>query len=207
MKRYAAIAATVLVCLGLGVYAQTPPEPARPLNSATQTSYDNTTSGLASTTVQGALGEVASLVADGTGVSIGNRATGGMIYNQCDEGSTSAIEVLAGANAAFVTFIMAVDGSEQGFFKVESPWGAYDFQPLTHTLWPSAPSPVITTTLTSGLFTAALSTDAAAFNVAAGLTSDPITVYVAPGMALHIYSPVNNCWTVDVGIVVAEVQP
>jgi hypothetical protein len=209
MSRLKLLLATAFAVLWIAAvsFSQDAPRPTVPVGSAAGITYDNTNSGLASVNQQDATDELASLIADGTGVVISNRATGGMIFNQCDEGVTSGIEVLAGDNAAFVTFYMSVDGSEQGYFKVEDPWPAYDYQLITHTLWPASATPALTTTMTSGLFDAALSTDAAAFNVAEQGTADPITVFVGAGQALHIYSPVNNCWTVDMGFVVAEVAP
>lgn len=207
MKRLAAFAATALVCLVVGAQAQVPPEPPRPLANATQIHYDHTTSGLTSTTVQGAIGEVASLVADGSGVAISNRATGGLTFQGCDEGTTSGIQILAGSSGAFVRFQLSIDGSEQGYWKVEAPWGAYDFQSQTATLYPSAASPAISSTLTAGLFTAALSTDAAAMVVSSSGTNPEFSnIWVGPGRALHIYSPVNNCWTVHMSVVVLEPQ-
>ena len=58
MNRIAAFAATVLVCLGIGVHSQTLPPPARPLANASQIEYDNTTSGLSATQVQAAIDEL-----------------------------------------------------------------------------------------------------------------------------------------------------
>lgn len=206
MKRIAAFAAALLVCLAVGIRAQTPPPVPHPLANANQIHFDNTASGLNASNVQSGMLELEGMITN-AGIAIDNRATGGFTFDLCDDEnptSTSAMQLLAGAKGAYVTVQLTVDQGDIMYWKVGAPWAAFDILNATSTLYPSAASPAIQSVLTSGLFTGVfLTTDAATINVEQQGSQWMRGIYVGPNRALQMWGN-QSCLTFRASVIVAE---